>query len=260
MKILNAAFDLNRFLKEIGTSDKCVLMLDYDGTIAPFTAERERAYPYPGVTQILTDIMDAHRIYLIIVSGRQSKDIVNLLGLEKPPEIWGCHGWERLMTDGTLHVEDLKEDAFNDIDLIERWIKDMGMENRCERKSSSLALHLRGLEPDITEVLSSKVFKDFATLNLKTDIRPQIFNGGIEFRFSGINKGTAVNTILNEVGEGVPVSYLGDDLTDEDAFRALKGRGLNVLVNEELRPTAADIWIKPPEELFEFLSNWQEKR
>ena len=51
-------------------------------------------------------------------------------------------------------------------------------------------------------------------------------------------------------------SYLGDDLTDEDAFRALKGRGLSVLVRNELRETLADIWLKPPGELIDFLLKW----
>ena len=53
------------------------------------------------------------------------------------------------------------------------------------------------------------------------------------------------------------MAYLGDDRTDEDAFRALRGRGLSVLVRAEPRETAADAWIRPPEELIEFLRTWR---
>jgi trehalose-6-phosphatase len=52
------------------------------------------------------------------------------------------------------------------------------------------------------------------------------------------------------------VAYLGDDLTDEDAFRALKGKGLSVLVRKESRTTEADCWLKPPDELLDFLKKW----
>jgi trehalose-6-phosphatase len=54
----------------------------------------------------------------------------------------------------------------------------------------------------------------------------------------------------------VAAAYLGDDLTDEDAFKAIKGKGIGVLVRSELRPTAADIWLTPPKDLLEFLSVW----
>ena len=52
------------------------------------------------------------------------------------------------------------------------------------------------------------------------------------------------------------MAYLGDDLTDEAAFRALDERGLGVLVRPKLRATSADIWIRPPEELLDFLRSW----
>jgi len=51
-------------------------------------------------------------------------------------------------------------------------------------------------------------------------------------------------------------AYLGDDFTDEDAFTAIKGHGIGILVRKEFRPTEADIWIKPPDELLSFLSDW----
>ena len=52
------------------------------------------------------------------------------------------------------------------------------------------------------------------------------------------------------------MAYLGDDLTDEDAFRAVATRGLGILVRQELRKTAAVAWLRPPEELLDFLHRW----
>ena len=64
-----------------------------------------------------------------------------------------------------------------------------------------------------------------------------------------------VDEIAHEMGDA-PIAYLGDDRTDEDAFRALQGRGLTVLVRQELRPTSAELWLRPPDELMHFLNDW----
>jgi len=82
------------------------------------------------------------------------------------------------------------------------------------------------------------------------------FDGGIEMRMPGRDKGDAVRIILDEMGPEVPVAYLGDDATDERAFLALGTLGLSVLVRPEWRKTAAALWIKPPEGPREFLTWW----
>ena len=82
------------------------------------------------------------------------------------------------------------------------------------------------------------------------------FDGGIELRMPGHDKGDAVRTILEEIGPEVPVAYLGDDLTDERAFLALRGVGLSVLVQPQWRKTAASLWIRPAEGVREFFTKW----
>jgi trehalose 6-phosphate phosphatase len=49
---------------------------------------------------------------------------------------------------------------------------------------------------------------------------------------------------------------LGDDTTDESAFQAINGRGLSVLVRPRYRATAAEAWLKPPDEVFDLLQRW----
>jgi trehalose-phosphatase len=71
-----------------------------------------------------------------------------------------------------------------------------------------------------------------------------------------LDKGDAIRTVLAEVHPNTPVAYLGDDLTDERAFRALGARGLSILVRTKPRRTAAQVWLKPPEELLDFLGRW----
>jgi trehalose-phosphatase len=84
----------------------------------------------------------------------------------------------------------------------------------------------------------------------------EAFDGGLELRALGRNKGDAVRDVLDEEGSLAAAAYLGDDRTDEDAFRAIRGRGLSVLVRPELRETAADWWLIPPADLLWFLGRW----
>ena len=65
-----------------------------------------------------------------------------------------------------------------------------------------------------------------------------------------------MRTFLAEIGTGKPAAYLGDDSADESAFQAMQGHGITVLVRSTLRPTAAEFWLKPPEELVAFLELW----
>jgi trehalose-phosphatase len=65
-----------------------------------------------------------------------------------------------------------------------------------------------------------------------------------------------VAQILSQEPDDTPVAYLGDDLTDEDAFVAIGNRGYSILVLSEVRESSARFWLRPPDELLEFLDAW----
>jgi trehalose-phosphatase len=104
--------------------------------------------------------------------------------------------------------------------------------------------------------MEAKIRKLFASAIEEHGLHLLPFDGGLELRARGKNKGDAVSTILKESGSEVAAAYLGDDQTDENAFRAIKGRGVAILVRADPRPTVADIWLRPPEELGRFLRDW----
>lgn len=96
MRALQESFELSDFFETLRGAPQRILMLDYDGTLAPFQLDHARAVPYPGVTEILDAIMEDPRTRLVIVSGRWTRDLLPLLPLRRRPEIFGSHGIEQL--------------------------------------------------------------------------------------------------------------------------------------------------------------------
>lgn len=256
MKLLNANLDIERFFDRLERSAECTLIIDYDGTLAPFREDREEAEPYPGVAGCIDRIMERSGSRVVVVSGRSVEDVRPLLGFKKPPEIWGCHGWERMMPDASLHVPEIDERHRGGLREALSWAETRGLESRCERKTACLAFHWRGLAPATIASLHETVDRVWREIAVRNGMLLREFNGGIELRVPDRDKGTAVETILAETPPGAVTAYLGDDRTDEDAFKALKGKGLSVLVNESFHETTADLWLIPPRELLAFLSRW----
>ena len=126
-----------------------------------------------------------------------------------------------------------------------------------ESKPMSVAVHVRGMEPERAVQVLEGVRDEWTSLSEGDPalvVHP--FDGGLEFKVEGRNKGDAVRSILDEEPGDTPAAYLGDDLTDEDAFASLAERGLPVLVRNEYRPTRGRLWLRPPAELLEFLRRW----
>jgi trehalose 6-phosphate phosphatase len=257
MKVLKKDIHLEKFFDRLRIARHRALLLDYDGTLAPFRTERDEARPYPGVRELLNEILELNSVRVVLISGRATKDLLPLLNLNRLPEIWGSHGWERLMPDGTCETLELDESAQRSLAEAYYWIQAEELVNHCERKPVGLTLHWRGLPDEDASEIRTKASERWSSLAKNTGLGLYEFDGGIELRMSGRDKGDAVATIFSEMGEGTVIAYLGDDLTDEDAFQALKCKGLSVLVRPDFRPTAADLWLRPPEELLDFLRNWQ---
>ena len=259
MKLLNPDIDIELFYHRRNEASEKALLLDYDGTLAPFHLEPNKAEPYPGIRKLLNRLMQVIDVRLVIITGRRTGDLIPLLQLEKQPEIWGSHGLERLKADGSYEIDSIEQEALSGLMAAYEWIEEVGLSSRCEKKPGCLALHWRGLGEEKVKEIINLVEPRWSTLAKTWQLRLREFDGGLELRVPTRDKGDAVNTVLQEMNQDAVAAYLGDDLTDEDAFRAIKGKGIGILVREKLRPTAADLWIKPPEELVTFLSGWISK-
>jgi trehalose-phosphatase len=257
MQILQPGIDLDRFFSELSRTQRRVLLLDYDGTLAPFRIARHQAVPYAGVRELLAAMLHAGHTQIVVISGRAIDDLIPLLGLARLPEIWGTHGWERLRPDGTREPPALDAGSTRGLAKALALAEEHDLMQRVEQKPAGMALHWRGLNPPAIQALLAWAEEHWLPLAQRSALIVQRFDGGVELRAPGRHKGHAVRMVLDQASPGA-AAYLGDDQTDEDAFRAIEGRGLGVLVRAELRPTAAQVWLRPPVELLAFLARWHQ--
>jgi trehalose-phosphatase len=260
MQVLSDHFDLDSFFTNLEKSQKPILLLDYDGTLAPFKVKRDEAVPYPGIREILNRILNADHTHVVVISGRRVSDVTDLLKLDIQPEIWGSHGNERLFSDGSYKLAELSVKESEGLERGIKWAKEQGLDANLEEKPAGLAFHWRGMDQSRAEEIEKKVLDTWIPLQKDFNLKLLNFDGGIEIKVAGRDKGNAVRSVLREFSETDTIAYLGDDLTDEDAFKVLQGKGLCVLVRKELRETLADLWIEPPDELLHFLQRWHKVR
>jgi len=252
--------------QRLATIQRAVLMLDYDGTLAPFHEDPAQAVPYPDVEPLLKEIAALPHDRLILISGRALDDLENLVSLPRVVEYWGSHGRERGLPDGSRESMPIPDTAAAALDTAGNWralIESAG--GRFERKPTSIAFHWRALNHDERHRLRAQLTADLAAIDPAGELLFwHDFDGGMELRVRGVDKGTAVRRILAETSGhhagSALLAYLGDDLTDEDAFDALGDQGFSILVREQVRPTAARSWLRPPDELIRFLRRWLDLR
>ena len=243
---------MDAFFVRLSRAHSRALCLDYDGTLSPFQVDRALAQPYPEIRLLLERIRSSTNTRIAIATGRCAKEISGLIGIHGI-ETWGCHGMERLHANGTYELAKIDAQVQQRIREINELLAKEGLSEMLEYKPTGTAVHWRGTlsAADVTcKVRKVWLMSSQQGLNL---IR---FDGGLEIRAAGKNKGDIVRTLLGEMGKKAAITYLGDDQTDEDAFAALQGFGLGVLVQSEYRPTVADAWVRPPEGVISFLQNW----
>ncbi len=249
-----------QFLGHLAQVREAVLMLDYDGTLAPFTTQRERAFPYPGVSRLLREIMTVGSTRVVLVTGRPAAEVLCLLGIKPYPEVWGLHGLQRVKPSGSSELVVADAESKKTLAEAREWLESIELRSLGEVKPGSIAFHWRGLDEEAASEMRKKVLLRWMPLSFRRNMTLLPFDGGLELRLGLRSKADAVRTVVAEMGQEAAIAYLGDDQTDEEAFAALRPRGLAVLTRPEWRPTAADFWITAPRGLFEFLSQWLQVR
>ncbi|HKD61699.1 MAG TPA: trehalose-phosphatase [Terracidiphilus sp.] len=249
---------LEEFFCSVATARTSLLLLDYDGTLADFRIDRSRARPWAGVRELLTKIQANDRTRLIVITGRPAGEINEMLKLDAPVEVWGLHGAERLLADGTRALETGSVEALTSLEGVRERLRGNSFGGLLEHKPNAVVMHWRGHSTRQAKAIEQKTRALFEPAAHLDGLSLLPFEAGIELRV-GRDKGGAVNAIIEVEKPGSPVVYLGDDLTDEPAFCAVnraRSPHLSVLMRRTRRQTAANVWLRPPAELRWFLTQW----
>jgi trehalose-phosphatase len=244
------------FFSRLRSCRNGILILDYDGTLAPFTVRRDQARPYVQVPFLLDCISAATETRVVIVSGRGANSVRKLLKTSRPLEIWGSHGVERIHRSGEVERVVLAPHDLAVLGKVANALEKWGLGNFVERKPGSVAVHWRGMTRQGQHELESKALELMSAAADDSRLSVLRFEAGIELRVPEANKAHAVRAILRDC-DSQCVAYIGDDVTDEDAFEPVNHcGGLSVLMRPEHRPTAAQAWLRTPAQLFAFLREW----
>jgi trehalose 6-phosphate phosphatase len=253
-----AAEKLEEFFGSFSEGASPLLLLDYDGTLAGFRIDRFTARPWAGVRELLEEIQREGSTRMAVITGRPAAEVTSMLELDSPVEVWGLHGAERLYSDGRRELEEASPAARRALEELRERLKRDSLGGLFEDKPNAAVMHWRGHTPRQARLIERKARALFEPVAEMDGLSLLDFEAGVELRV-GRDKGGAVNAIIAEAEPGRPVTYLGDDLTDESAFRsvnAAESPHLSVLMRREWRETAADVWLRPPEELRGFLQRW----
>jgi trehalose-phosphatase len=231
-------------------------MLDYDGTLAPFHARRDMSHPSPRSLDLLKKITGDRNASVALVSGRPVCEIERLIG-SLPATIVGEHGWETLTPGGDVVRWCLPRGVQEALDRAHRAAVRGGWESRLERKRSSLVLHTRNLPPGHARVIEGACASLWEPLSIQYRLGLDRINGGLELRARGRDKGTAVLSLLSREPPGTLGVFVGDDVSDEDAFRAVRDFGFGVRVGTDDRPSLAAASLPSCEAVVDFLDAWQ---
>jgi len=231
------------------------LVLDYDGTLAPFHVDRMKARPLEGIVELLTAIRDETDTYLAIMTGRPLRELLALVGdLDIP--VSASQGSEFMYPDGRHEALVPSERQRERLDRAEEEARARAHGGRVERKIAGVALHTRGVDPEAAESVEREICSVWEADAHDYGLDCRRFNGGIELRLKGIDKGTALSALLEgRAPDGLCV-YLGDDETDEDALLVLRGHGYGIKVGRPDTPTYAEGRLADPEKVREFLKAW----
>jgi len=243
---------MDRILPQLALQDRVFLFLDYDGTLTPIKPTPAQARPSEKMLALMSRLTQCVSLKVAIISGRSLNDLFQLLpvgGLY----LAGVHGAERYIPPGPPYFIPLPEKARERVaEVAVRLSQKLPSGFLLENKGIALALHYRLAAPEaVPPVIDT--FRGFCRALLPCPEWHMIEGKKvIEVRPADAGKGKVVEDFLSKWPGAFPVC-LGDDTTDEDAFRFVRDKGLGILVAEKPRLTTAATRLEDPASVEVFL-------
>lgn len=254
----NLLKDWNRLKKEL-SSKYIMLFLDYDGTLTPIVSRPEKAIISKEVKCYLNKLSKSPRCKLAIISGRALKDIMQIVGL-KEIIYSGNHGLEiegpkiRFEAPISARYKAILRQIKNDLNKRLSSIKGAFVED----KGLSLSLHYRLVDKKNRPFVETIFHEAIIVYLIKNKIKIKPGKMVLEVRPPvEWDKGKIVLWLLSRQrfilkNENFFPVYIGDDVTDEDAFRVLRNKGLTIYVGRP-KTSYAQYYLRNTREVSQFL-------
>ncbi len=248
----NALEETAKIINTLGNK-KPALFLDYDGTMTPIVPNPEDANLSEENQKLISQLADL--IPVIIISGRDLKDVRSKVDLKKVTYA-GSHGFDISGPDIQMAHESEKEVTPALDTAQENLDKEIGNIPgvKVERKKYAIAVHYRNTEDENVPQVKQAVERELEDQDiLKEGIGKKILELKPNLDW---HKGRALNWLSEKLGlnkeKYVPI-YIGDDITDEDAFAEIEQKGIGILVGTHGEDTAASYHLKDTDEVTNFL-------
>ena len=246
-------------LKERLRNKNLLLFLDYDGTLSPIVDRPQDAVIPKETRAFLEMLMKYPKTKVVIVSGRALEDIKDKVGLKDIIYV-GNHGLEiegpkiKFKNPSSLRykviIDGLKNELIKRLSLIKGVI--------LEDKGFSFGLHYRLVDKELISKVKTIIRETTITYVIKNKIKVKSGKMVSEITpYSVWDKGRVVLWLLARQSfalkdNAIAPIYIGDDESDEDAFAALKNKGITVFVGNP-RPSYAQYYLKDTDEVMGFL-------
>lgn len=235
------------------------LFLDYDGTLTQIVERPEDATLPDKIRDILKKISKDHRFTLGIISGRSLKDIKRLVVIKDIYYV-GNHGLEaigpkfRYINPNATKTKRIIRDIHKKLLIGVKSIKGVIIEN----KGLTETLHYRMVQnkdiPKLRKIFIRTVDSYLSGGKIKISENKKTLE---VLPDTDWDKGKIVLKILDKISilvkENILPIYIGDDRTDEDAFRGLRNIGISVLVSENPKKSNAKYYLKDVKDVVRFL-------
>src|SRR5438034_2975825 len=222
-----------------GGSGRAAVFLDYDGTLTPIVSQPEDAWLSDSMRQTLRELA-ARAPVVAILSGRDLDDVRRRVNIDAIVYA-GSHGFDIAGPRGLRRQ--VATEFLPNLDTAEKELHELldGISGaRVERKRFSIAAHYRNVSendvPKVERAVSEVAGRHHKLRRIDGKKVCELLPA------ADWDKGKAVLWLLEALGldrENSRSIYIGDDVTDEDAFRALEQCGIGIVVGEQSQPTAA---------------------
>ncbi|MBA3649443.1 MAG: bifunctional alpha,alpha-trehalose-phosphate synthase (UDP-forming)/trehalose-phosphatase [Chitinophagales bacterium] len=227
-KVLNTA-DRKKLVRQFEKAESCLIFLDYDGTLVPFSDHPKKAKPEKELMLLLEKLSHIGNLEVVIISGRDKETMTKWLG-HFPFHLVAEHGAIFRETGSDWQwLKPVRNNWKRKIIPIMNRFTDKLPGSLIEEKDHAVVFHYRKSDPQLANLRLKELMGHLLNFTSNLDLQVQHGEKVLEVRNAGIDKGLAAMHWLS-ASKADSILAIGDDITDEDLFRVMPPTAFTIKV------------------------------